>query len=131
MKSLNPADINLEAIRQRAYAPYSKFQVAALAISEAGAHVGTNMENAAYPEGICAEGAALSAMTTAGGRQLKFLRLIGPPGVAIRPCGGCRQKIAEFASAETRIECQEADGSLRVFTLEELLPGSFSADDLR
>ena len=118
------------AIRKRAYAPYSKFQVAALAISDVGEHVGTNMENAAYPEGICAEGAALSAMTTAGGRTLKSIRIIGPEGIAIRPCGGCRQKIVEFATAETKIECQEADGSFRTFTIADLLPGNFGADDL-
>ena len=88
------------------------------------------MENAAYPQGICAEGAALSAMTTAGARKLKLIRIIGPEDVAIRPCGGCRQKIAEFADADTRIECQEADGSLRSFTLAELLPESFGPDDL-
>ncbi len=122
--------MDLEAIRKRAYAPYSKFQVAALAISEVGEHIGTNMENAAYPEGICAEGAALSAMTTAGGRTLKSIRIIGPEGIAIRPCGGCRQKIVEFATPETKIECQEADGSFRTFTIADLLPGNFGADDL-
>lgn len=122
---------DLEVVRQRAYAPYSGFQVAARAVSEVGSHDGTNMENAAYPEGICAEGAALSAMATAGGRTLKSIRIIGPAGVAIRPCGGCRQKIAEFANAETRIECQEADGSVRTFTLAELLPDTFGPDDLR
>ena len=122
--------MDLEAVRARAYAPYSKFQVAALAVSEVGQHLGTNMENAAYPEGICAEGAALSAMTTAGGRRLKSLRIIGPPGIAIRPCGGCRQKIAEFADAATVIECQEADGSFRVFCLADLLPANFGAADL-
>ncbi len=122
--------MDLEAIRKRAYAPYSKFQVAALAVSDVGEHVGTNMENAAYPEGICAEGAALSAMTTAGGRTLKSIRIIGPKGIAIRPCGGCRQKIVEFSTPETRIECQEADGSFRTFTIADLLPGNFGADDL-
>ena len=123
--------MDLEKIRQRAYAPYSGFQVAALVVSDVGEHVGTNMENAAYPEGICAEGAALSAMTTAGGRKLKSIRIIGPQGVDIRPCGGCRQKIVEFADANTRIECQEADGSIRSFTITELLPGNFGADDIR
>lgn len=122
--------MDLEAIRKRAYAPYSKFQVAALAVSDVGEHVGTNMENAAYPEGICAEGAALSAMTTAGGRKLKSIKIIGPAGIAIRPCGGCRQKIVEFADAQTRIECQEENGSFRTFTIADLLPGNFGADDL-
>ena len=123
--------MDLEQIRKNAYAPYSNFQVAALAVSDVGEHVGTNMENAAYPEGVCAEGAALSAMTTAGGRTLKSIRIIGPEGIAIRPCGGCRQKIAEFADAKTLIECQEADGSLRTFSIADLLPGSFGADDLK
>lgn len=122
--------MDLEKIRKRAYAPYSNFQVAALAVSEVGEHVGTNMENAAYPEGICAEGAALSAMTTAGGRKLKSIRVIGPEGVAIRPCGGCRQKIVEFADENTKIECQEADGSFLTFSIADLLPGNFGADDL-
>ena len=122
--------MDLEKIRQNAYAPYSKFQVAALAVSDVGEHVGTNMENAAYPEGVCAEGAALSAMTTAGGRKLKSIRIIGPEGIAIRPCGGCRQKIVEFADAQTRIECQEADGSFRTFAIADLLPGNFGAADL-
>ena len=121
--------MDLEDIRTRAYAPYSHFQVAALAVSDVGEHVGTNMENAAYPEGICAEGAALSAMTTAGGRRLKSIKIIGPAGVSIRPCGGCRQKIVEFADAQTRIDCQQADGSFVSFTIADLLPGSFGADD--
>ncbi|MGB0717983.1 MAG: cytidine deaminase [Alphaproteobacteria bacterium] len=122
--------MDLEKIRRQAYAPYSKFHVAALAISDVGEHVGTNMENAAYPEGVCAEGAALSAMTTAGGRKLKSIKIIGPQGVSIRPCGGCRQKILEFATPTTVIQCQEADGTLRKFSIADLLPGSFGPDDL-
>ncbi len=122
--------MDLEEVRARAYAPYSKFQVAALAVSDVGQHLGTNMENAAYPEGICAEGAALSAMTTAGGRRLKSLRILGPQGITIRPCGGCRQKIAEFADATTIIECREADGSFRAFSIADLLPDNFGTTDL-
>ena len=125
------AEVDLQAVRLRAYAPYSRFQVAALAVSDVGQHLGTNMENAAYPEGICAEGAALSAMTTAGGRKLKSLKIVGPVGVAIRPCGGCRQKIAEFADSTTQIECQEADGSFRIFSIADLLPDSFGPADLK
>ena len=92
-------------------------------------HIGTNMENAAYPEGICA-GAALSAMTAAGGRTLKSSHRRPCGRCHHRPCGGCRQKIVEFADQETRIECQEADGSIKTFTIADLLPGNFGAEDL-
>ena len=122
--------MDLEAVRKKAYAPYSNFQVAALVVSDAGTHFGTNMENAAYPEGICAEGAALSAMTTAGGRYIKSIEIVGPSGVSIRPCGGCRQKILEFADDNTEIKCQEADGSFKKFTIREMLPNYFGMNDL-
>ena len=113
-----------------AYAPYSKFQVGAVVVDEKQqVHVGCNVENSAYPLGVCAESSAISAMVLAGGTRIKKILLVATGTQMVTPCGGCRQKIKEFADDETQILIYHA-GQIKQFKLEELLPYSFSKKHL-
>ncbi len=120
------------AARRRAYAPYSRFQVgAALRCVDGTVHAGCNVENAAYPQGVCAEAGAISAMVLAGGRQIAELVIAGGGPVPCPPCGGCRQKIREFALPDAVIRMVDADGTLLLqSTLDALLPHSFGPETL-
>ncbi len=116
-------------IRARAHAPYSRYRVGAAVEDESGrVHVGCNVENAAYPEGLCAEAAAIAAMVAAGGRRIAAIAVAGgrESPEPCTPCGGCRQKIREFADDETRILLLDEDGGTVVRGIEELLPGGFT-----
>jgi cytidine deaminase len=117
--------------RNLAYAPYSNHPVGAAILDENHViHVGCNVENAAYPQGICAEASAISAMIASGGRRITAIAVAGPGPHLCTPCGGCRQKIREFASAGTLIQVCDDDGLKAEFTLDELLPESFGPDNL-
>jgi len=118
--------------RKRAYAPYSKFDVGAAIRDETGRiHRGQNIENAAYPNGICAETAAIAAMIDAGGRSITAIAVAGGDGtVMCTPCGGCRQRIREFASPDTPILIADDKGLMARFTLAALLPESFGPENL-
>ncbi|MCQ4160037.1 cytidine deaminase [Roseomonas sp. GC11] len=124
------------AARARSYAPYSRFAVGAALRTEDGAlHAGCNVENAAYPEGTCAEAGAIAAMvmaaTTPGGRRIAELVVAGGGAMPCTPCGGCRQKIREFAAPATPIRMVDGAGrELLRLTLAELLPHSFGPDHL-
>lgn len=119
------------AARANAYAPYSQFHVGAAIRDEAGAiHHGCNVENAAYPQSQCAEATAIGAMATSGGRRIDALVVVGPEGVVCTPCGGCRQRISEFAAPETPIVIACEAGVLARTTLGALLPSSFTAATL-
>ena len=116
------------AVRERAYAPYSRFKVGAAVRSISGAvHVGCNVENVAYPEGTCAEAGAIAAMCAAGERQISALYVIADSPEPVPCCGGCRQKIAEFAGAEVQVTLATTEGKELVMTVAELLPGAFGA----
>ena len=138
MSSATPLDRLFEAaadVRVRAHAPYSGFFVgAALVDREGRVHVGCNVENAAYPQGSCAETGAISAMIAAGGREIVAIAVVGGPAegeeVMCPPCGGCRQRIREFAAPETPIAIAGPEGIRAHFTLEELLPASFGPANL-
>ncbi len=120
------------AARLRAYAPYSNFLVGAALLDEQGrVHAGCNVENAAYPEGVCAEAAALSAMVLAGGRRVAALLVVGEGSAPVTPCGGCRQKLREFATPDTPVLVADAQGIRSWFTLEQLLPHSFGPEHLK
>lgn len=120
------------AARQRAYAPYSGFPVGAAVLDEQGrVHAGCNVENAAYPEGLCAEASALSAMVLAGGRQARAVLVVGGDGAWITPCGGCRQKLREFCAADTPVLSASDQALGPSHTLAELLPESFGPEHLR
>ena len=101
-------------VRERAHAPYSGFKVgAALRGDDGGLFVGCNVENAAYPEGTCAEAGAIAAMVVAGGRRIAAVAVAGGPGPLCTPCGSCRQRIREFAGPETPVLICDESGVLR------------------
>ncbi len=119
------------AARRNAYAPYSKFRVGAAVLDEHGrVHAGCNVENAAYPQGLCAEAAALAAMVLAGGRRAGALLVTGDAPTPVTPCGGCRQRLREFADADTPVLLADEHGVQRRFTLGELLPHGFGPEHL-
>ncbi len=117
--------------RARAYAPYSRFPVGAALRTENGAvFSGCNVENAAYPLGLCAEASAIAAMIAGGEQRIAEILVLGPGQRKITPCGACRQRIAEFASERTLIHCADERGQVRSSLLSELLPDSFGPASL-
>lgn len=118
--------------RAKAYAPYSRFLVGAAVKDEHGAvHAGCNVENAAYPQGTCAEAGAIAAMIMGGGRRITEAAVVGSGEGLVTPCGGCRQKLREFGAPDLAIHvCDETGRIKRSFTLEELLPSSFGPENL-
>ena len=114
--------------RLRAYAPYSRFKVGAAIRATSGAiHVGCNVENVAYPEGTCAEAGAIAAMIAAGDTAIAEILVIADSPAPVPPCGGCRQKIAEFAAPDVKVTLCTTDGAQKTMTVAELLPGVFTA----
>ena len=121
-----------KAAQARAYAPYSRFNVGAALRTPSGAiFSGCNVENAAYPQGACAEAGAISAMALAGERRITEILVIGDGEGLCTPCGGCRQRIREFASAETPVHIAGPGGLRRTLSLTELLPHSFGPENLK
>lgn len=120
-----------KAAMANAYAPYSNFQVGSSIRTESGKlYSGANVENAAYPEGCCAEASAISAMVRDGERRIGEIVVIGKGNALVTPCGGCRQKIREFSKPDTPIHVCGPDGLKKTFTLNELLPASFGPENL-
>jgi cytidine deaminase len=120
------------AAQLKAYAPYSRFNVGAAIRTPSGAiFVGCNVENAAYPQGACAEAGAISAMAMAGERRIAEILVIGDGEDLVTPCGGCRQRIREFAGPDTAIHIAGPQGVRATFTLDELLPHSFGPEHLK
>lgn len=120
------------AARERAHAPYSGFRVGAAVRDAAGRiHAGCNVENAAYPEGICAETAALAAMVLAGGREAVEAVVAGGGASPVTPCGGCRQRLRELGRGGLTIHSVDPEGRVRAsHTLAELLPYAFEPEHL-
>lgn len=115
----------------RAYAPYSRFAVGVALRDEAGAlHAGANVENSSYPQGTCAEAAAIGALVTAGGRRVCEAVVMADAELIV-PCGGCRQRLAELATPETPIHLAGPEGIRRTVTLGELLPLAFDLERTR
>jgi cytidine deaminase len=126
----------------RAYAPYSGFHVGCCVRGAAGGlYAGCNVENAAYPQGSCAEPSAIAALIAAGERRIVEVLVIGArsdgaggyaedPDLLCTPCGGCRQKLREFAAPDTPVHVCGTDGLRRTFTIGELLPESFGPHNL-
>ncbi len=126
------------AVRDRAHAPYSKFHVGAAIISGDGTtHVGANVENASYPEGWCAETSAIAAMVANGatgpGRRIAEITVVADriEGRLTTPCGGCRQRIAEFAAVGTPVHVVDPSGEGQTFRIEQLLPSAFEMEDTK
>jgi deoxyribose-phosphate aldolase len=119
------------AARGRAYAPYSRFAVGAAVLDEQGrVHAGCNVENAAYPQGWCAETSALAAMVGAGGRAARAVVVVGEADEPVTPCGGCRQRLREFARDDCPVICADATRLRARHTLGGLLPASFGPSHL-
>jgi cytidine deaminase len=118
--------------RGRAYAPYSGYAVGASILDENGQiHSGQNIENASYPNGICAEAAAISAMISAGGRHIVTLAVSGGDGQHLcTPCGSCRQRIREFSLPDTQVLVADDTGLKARFLFDELLPSSFGPENM-
>ncbi|THD81483.1 cytidine deaminase [Aliigemmobacter aestuarii] len=115
-------------VRERAYAPYSRFKVgAALRAASGAVYQGCNVENVAYPEGTCAEAGAIAAMVAGGDTVIAEVFVIADSPEPVPPCGGCRQKIAEFAAPDVRVTLCTTDGKQKAMTVAELLPGVFTA----
>ncbi|MDP5306404.1 cytidine deaminase [Paracoccus spongiarum] len=113
-------------VREMAYVPYSRFKVGAAVRGRSGAvYRGCNVENVAYPEGTCAEAGAIAAMVAAGETELVEVAVIADSPGPVPPCGGCRQKLAEFGRQETPVLLATVDGASMATTIGELLPGRF------
>ena len=118
-------------IREKAYAPYSGFKVgAALRAANGEIFAGVNVENAAYPEGTCAEAGAIAAMVAGGEREITEVYVIADSPRPVPPCGGCRQKIAEFAKPAVKVTLATTRGAEMTYTVAELLPGAFVPADM-
>ncbi|WP_243612214.1 cytidine deaminase [Shimia aestuarii] len=118
-------------VRENAYAPYSDFQVGAAIRSESGAvYAGCNVENVAYPQGTCAEAGAIAAMVASGETRLTEVYVIADSPHPVTPCGGCRQKLAEFGTGEVVVTMATLEGVEERMTLAELLPGAFGQHHL-
>lgn len=120
-----------KAVQAKAHAPYSRFRVGA-AIRTASGKVfsGCNVENAAYPQGSCAEAGAISAMVAAGEHEIVAVLTVCDGDEIGTCCGGCRQRIREFATGATPIYAAGPDGVRATFTLDDLLPHSFGPEHL-
>ena len=119
------------AVRMNAYAPYSNFQVGAAIRSASGAvYVGCNVENVAYPQGLCAEAGAIATMVASGETELVELYVIADSPWPVPPCGGCRQKLAEFGKGDVPVIMATTGGAQETTTLAALLPGAFTSDYL-
>ena len=114
---------------ENAHAPYSRFRVGAALRSASGRiFAGANVENASYPEGNCAEASGIAAMVAAGEREIAEALVLADGPALCAPCGGCRQRLAEFAGPGLPIHLCDPQGLRRTVTLGELLPLSFSLD---
>lgn len=115
-------------VRTRAHAPYSKFKVGAALRAASGAiYAGCNVENAAYPQGTCAEAGAIAAMVAAGDLSIAEVYVVAGSVAPVPPCGGCRQKLAEFGAGDVPVIMATVDGVEQRTTLADLLPGAFDA----
>ncbi|MGI3167070.1 cytidine deaminase [Pseudooceanicola sp. 200-1SW] len=120
------------AVYEKAYAPYSRFKVGAAVRTPSGAvYSGCNVENVAYPEGTCAEAGALAAMVAGGETEITEVAVIADATAPVPPCGGCRQKLAEFGKPDIKVTMYTLSGEKLETTLAELLPGKFTKDHMK
>ena len=118
-------------VRENAHVPYSNFKVGAAFLTEDNSIIsGCNVENAAYPQSQCAEASAIGNLVSQGFSKIKEVVVIGSGSLLCSPCGGCRQRLREFASLETPSHMCNSDGHLKTSTLKELLPDSFGPENL-
>ncbi|MBT2754689.1 cytidine deaminase [Mesobacillus foraminis] len=116
---------------EKAYVPYSKFQVGAALLTEDGkVYQGCNIENAAYSMCNCAERTAIFSAYAQGDRKFKGLAVIADTDRPVSPCGACRQVISELCPNDMKVVLTNLNGDIKEITVEELLPGAFSPEDL-
>jgi homotetrameric cytidine deaminase len=120
-----------DAAMRTAYAPYSEFKVGAAVRARTGAiHAGANVENVAFPQGQCAEASAIGALVAAGESAITAVAVVAEKVEVCPPCGGCRQRLAEFGSPDTPVYLGRPGATPHATTLAELLPLSFGRDEL-
>lgn len=118
-------------VRENAHAPYSNFKVGAALRAKSGTvYLGCNVENVAYPEGTCAEAGAIAAMVASGESEITEIAVIADSPDPIPPCGGCRQKLAEFAKGGVPVTLAAVNGKQTETTVADLLPGAFTFDHM-
>ena len=133
MISENFEKLFLEAknVRKKAHVPYSQFKVGAAFLTESDSIIsGCNVENAAYPQSQCAEASAIGNLVSNGFTKIKEVVVIGSGDLLCSPCGGCRQRLREFASLDTLVHMCNVNGHLKTSTLADLLPDSFGPENL-
>jgi cytidine deaminase len=120
------------AVQQQAYAPYSKFKVGAAVLVDGTIFEGVNVENSSYPLSVCAERNAIAAAVAGGARHLHAVAVCTDASPPSSPCGGCRQVLREFADDPTQVVVVAINpqGERRTWTLEQLLPDSFTGREL-
>ena len=124
--------VKARSAQQHSYSPYSNFKVgAAIAADDGNHYAGCNVENASYPLGQCAEATAIGQMVSAGSKQIKDIVIVSPNDSFLSPCGGCRQKIIEFADENTQVHLVNQSGDRQTLSAEELLPHGFGKQDLK
>lgn len=127
-----PLEDAARAVRENAYAPYSDFKVGAALRTPSGAvFSGCNVENVAYPEGTCAEAGAIAAMIAAGETEIAEVFVIADSPEPVSPCGGCRQKLAEFSKGDVPVTMANLGGARTTVTMRELLPGAFATSHMK
>ena len=118
-------------VQEHAHAPYSNYHVGCSVLTPSGQiYVGANIENAAYPQGLCAEATALAVMASHGERQAQVVLTVCDSEGLATSCGGCRQKIREFATSETIIHACSRNGLWATYSMDGLLPDSFGPEHL-
>ena len=119
------------AVRENAHVPYSRFKVGAAIRTASGAvYAGCNVENVAYPQGTCAEAGAIVAMIAGGDTAIAEVVVIADSPDPVPPCGGCRQKLSEFAGGDVAVTMATTDGNTLSMTMDQLLPGAFNASHM-
>ena len=118
-------------VRERAHVPYSQFKVGAAFLTDDNSIVvGCNVENAAYPQSQCAEASAIGNLISQGYKNIVEVVVIGSGSKLCSPCGGCRQRLREFAKLDVLIHMCNIEGHIKTSTLDELLPDSFGPENL-
>lgn len=117
------------AVMRNAHAPYSNFPVGAAILTDTGeTFAGCNIENASYPEGWCAETSAIAHMVVAGETKIAEVAVVAEKMARITPCGGCRQRLKEFGTAQTLVHLCDDSGVVETVMLGDLLPMGFAFD---
>jgi len=119
------------SVREKAYVPYSRFKVGAAICTAGGAiYSGCNVENVSYPQGTCAEAGAIAAMVAGGETVIAEVVVVADAPAPVPPCGGCRQKLREFAGPDVPVTMMTTDGQSLTMTIAELLPGAFGPEHM-